>query len=353
MIMLTEQQAQSIVDRMMNVIPYNVNIMNEKGIIIGSGDKNRLYKLHEGAMEAISNKKMVEITQSGVGTKPGVNSPIIFQDKIIGVIGITGAPSVVRPFVELVRITAELLVNQEYVLFQRRINEQLKDEFLYELIYLNKNYSPDFKERGESLGIDISVPRVAVVLTFRDEYLEKVKSKLTNFLRSDEFYLKLNPLTIVIFMFYDGFVTKRLEKFLYKEEENSIQIGIGISENIFSMSFKQATKALKIGKKLESKSRIHLYKDIAFISLLSGFKGNNDMKTIIDNLESESQLNLLSTLSTYINMSGQVNKSADALHIHRNTLNYRLEKIEEVTGKNPKNFIDLFQLYTAYILSKL
>lgn len=136
-------------------------------------------------------------------------------------------------------------------------------------------------------------------------------------------------------------------------KDNCIQIGVGISENIFNISFKQATKALKIGKKLESKNRIHLYKDIAFISLLAGFKGNYDMKIIIDNLENESQLNLLSTLSTYINMSGQVNKSADVLHIHRNTLNYRLEKIEEVTGKNPKNFIDLFQLYTAYILSKL
>ena len=353
MITLTQQQAQNIVDRMMNVIPYNVNIMNDKGIIIGSGDKNRIYKLHEGAIEAISNKRMIEISKGGVGTMPGVNTPIIFQDKIIGVIGITGEPSVVRPFVELVRITAELLVNQEYVLFQRRINDQLRDEFLYELIYLNKDYSQDFKERGDSLGIDVSIPRVAVVLTFLDEYLDKIKSKLINILRIDEFYLKLNPSTIVVVMFYDSLVTKRLEKFLNKDEEYCIQIGIGMSENIFGISFKQATKALKIGKKIENENNIHLYKDIAFISLLSSFKDNNDMKKIIKSLEVENQLNLLSTLSTYINMNGQVNKIADALHIHRNTLNYRLEKIEEVTGKNPKNFIDLFQLYTAYILSKL
>ncbi|MBZ9607703.1 helix-turn-helix domain-containing protein [Clostridium estertheticum] len=353
MITLTEQQAQSIVDRMMNVIPYNVNIMNDKGMIIGSGDKNRLYELHEGAMEAISNKKMIEISEGGLCTKPGVNTPIIFQDKIIGVIGISGVPKEVRPFVELVRITAELLVNQEYVLFQRKINEQLKEEFLYELIYLNDDYTQDFKERGDSLGIDVSIPRVAVVLTFREDSIGKVKSKLMNFLRNDEFYLKLNPSTIVTFMYYDRFVTKRLERFLCKEEECCFQIGVGYSENIFGTSFKQATKALGIGKKLESKRKIYLYKDIAFISLLSSFKGNNDMKKIIENLEAENQLNLFSTLSTYINMNGQVNKISEELHIHRNTLNYRLEKVEEVTGKNPKNFIDLFQLYTAYILSKL
>lgn len=352
MIKLTEQQAQSIVDRMMNVIPYNVNIMNEKGILIGSGDKHRLHKPHEGAMEAIFKKKMIEISEGGVDTKPGVNMPIFFQNNIIGVIGITGEPEQVRPFVELVRITAELLVNQEHVLFQRKISERLTEEFLYELIYINK-YTQDFKERGISLGIDIAIPRVAVVLTFNKVSIEKIKSELTIFLRNDEFYLKLNPSTIVIFMYYSNLVTKRLENFLCKKEEHQFQIGVGIKENIFRISFKQATKALEIGKKLQFERKIHLYKDIAFISLLAGFKGNNEMEEIIKNLENEDQLNLLLTLITYINMNGEKNKSAEKLNIHRNTLNYRLEKIEEITEKNPKNLIDLFQLYTAYILSKL
>ena len=49
MIMLTEQQAQSIVDRMMNVIPYNVNIMNEMADMIAS---TRAYEANVSAMTA-------------------------------------------------------------------------------------------------------------------------------------------------------------------------------------------------------------------------------------------------------------------------------------------------------------
>ncbi|MGV8983016.1 CdaR family transcriptional regulator [Clostridium sp.] len=353
MITLTEQQAQNIVDRMMNVIPYNVNIMNNKGIIIGSGDKNRLYKLHEGALEAISQKVMIEISQGGVDTKPGVNTPILFKDRVIGVIGITGKPEDVRPFVELVRITAELLVTQEHDLFQRRINEQLKDEFLYELIYMKNSYSQDFSERGIALGVDVSLPRVAVILTFNESCIQKTKAKLLNFIRNDEYYLKLNPSTILIFMYYDSSVTKRVERFLCKGEEYHFEIGIGLNENIFGISYKQAIKAIEIGKKLQSERNVHLYKDIAFISFLVGFKGNKEMEKIIVDLQAENQLNLFTTLITYINMNGQANKTAEALYIHRNTLNYRLEKVEEVTGKNPKNLTDLFQLYTAYILSKI
>ncbi|MBV1821593.1 sugar diacid recognition domain-containing protein [Clostridium cochlearium] len=54
---LTKELAQNISNRMMEIIPYNINIMNEKGIIIGSGDLERLNTLHQGAIEALSQKK--------------------------------------------------------------------------------------------------------------------------------------------------------------------------------------------------------------------------------------------------------------------------------------------------------
>jgi carbohydrate diacid regulator len=38
---LTHNQVQNIVDRMMKDIPYNINIMDHTGMIIGSGNKQR------------------------------------------------------------------------------------------------------------------------------------------------------------------------------------------------------------------------------------------------------------------------------------------------------------------------
>ncbi|WP_261378937.1 helix-turn-helix domain-containing protein [Bacillus licheniformis] len=43
-------------------------------------------------------------------------------------------------------------------------------------------------------------------------------------------------------------------------------------------------------------------------------------------------------------------ETSSRLFIHRNTLNYRLRKIELATGCNPKRFDDLFKLYTAITL---
>ncbi|MSE04757.1 sugar diacid recognition protein, partial [Lactobacillus salivarius] len=43
---LSTKLAQVIVDRMMKTIPYNINMMNDEGIIIASGDHTRIGKLH-------------------------------------------------------------------------------------------------------------------------------------------------------------------------------------------------------------------------------------------------------------------------------------------------------------------
>lgn len=45
---LSEKQAQEIVDKMMMDIPYNINIMNGKGVIIGSGKKERVGTIRRG-----------------------------------------------------------------------------------------------------------------------------------------------------------------------------------------------------------------------------------------------------------------------------------------------------------------
>lgn len=75
--MLSKSLAQKIVDRMMDIIPYNVNLMNKDGIIIASGDKDRINTLHLGAQEALQGTSAIEVYEEREGVKPGVNMPIL------------------------------------------------------------------------------------------------------------------------------------------------------------------------------------------------------------------------------------------------------------------------------------
>ena len=56
---------------------------------------------------------------------------------------------------------------------------------------------------------------------------------------------------------------------------------------------------------------------------------------------------LLETLSMYFSCNLSRKDTAELLHIHINTLHYRLKRIEDLTRLNPRKLIDLVILYLA------
>ncbi|MFY9214631.1 MAG: CdaR family transcriptional regulator [Tissierellaceae bacterium] len=347
---LSKEQAQSIVEQVMEVIPYNINIMNEEGIIIGSGDSKRLNKLHIGALEAIEKREAIEVYHGTKDVKPGINTPIFFQDNPIGVIGITGEPDIVRPFGEMVRVMAELLVKQDYILNQQNIRKQQIEEYLYELSYKTSPYTEKFIERGKYLGIDVLVPRLAVVIFTHEDNKIRTEKRLKLLLGESEYYVNMDHETLGLFLNVEDNPIYRIEDFVKDNKKMELQVGIGRPHEILANSLSEAIKALEIGRKLQGERRIHKYDDLYFISTLSIFSKDERFKKLKQELE---EADLLETLIIYIRMNGEINRTAEALFIHRNTLNYRLERIKELTGKDPKNYMDLLELFIAYMISEL
>ena len=76
---LSKTIAQKIVLEMMNVVPYNINVMDENGVIIGSGDIKRIGNIHEGAIKAIENQIINEVYEENGRMKAGVNEPMSFR----------------------------------------------------------------------------------------------------------------------------------------------------------------------------------------------------------------------------------------------------------------------------------
>lgn len=153
---LSKVIAQKIVLEMMNVIPYNINVMDENGVIIGSGDINRIGNIHEGARKAIDAQHTNEVYEEDQRMKLGVNEPIIINEKVIGVIGITGHPDEVRRFSKLVRVTAVLLIEQSKIdeeIQNKKLNMQ---KFYHELVYRKTEYDEIFHQRAKSYGIDLT-----------------------------------------------------------------------------------------------------------------------------------------------------------------------------------------------------
>lgn len=225
--MLSKELAQSIVNKVMEVIPYNVNIMDEDGIIIGSGDVSRIGSLHEGALNALKNKKIVEIFKDYEYAKAGVNIPILFRNKIMGVIGITGEPKIVSPFGKIVSITAELLISQEYTLNQHIIKQKLIEEFIYEWLNINEEYTEEFVQRGMSLEIDIRIKRFVIIVEYDKSKLNEVNKFIDKNLKENEYSINISSNKIALLLKSERITNNKIIKFYDKIQELSIKIGVG------------------------------------------------------------------------------------------------------------------------------
>ncbi|MGL6152043.1 MAG: sugar diacid recognition domain-containing protein, partial [Aeromonas sobria] len=61
---LNESLAHQIVSRAMKILSFSVNVMDESGIIIASGNPERIHQRHEGAVLALTENRVVEISEA-------------------------------------------------------------------------------------------------------------------------------------------------------------------------------------------------------------------------------------------------------------------------------------------------
>ena len=144
------------------------------------------------------------------------------------------------------------------------------------------------------------------------------------------------------------------EEMVLKVGDTNSKIGLSSKHKIISKSMNEAVEAVDIGSKLYKNEFFYDYKKVKVFSYLDNFLDEEEWKIIKNKiLEENMGEELLETFISYMKHSGERKKTAESLHIHRNTLNYRLERIEEITGLSFDNYLDLFQFLIAYIVSQL
>ena len=339
---LSKVIAQKIVLEMMNVVPYNINVMDENGVIIGSGDIKRIGNIHEGAMKAIENQLINEVYEEEGRMKPGVNEPIIFNEKVIGVIGITGHPDEVRRFSKLVSVTAVLLIEQSKLdeeIQNRRLNKQ---KFYYELVHRKIEYDDEFHQRAKTYGIDLT-KKCQVILVEGNINSQSFKTLCNRYFH----YSELDNSKVVFFITTNQ-IYNTLLKDLEKSEEIN-KISVGGDEKIAAISLENAELAMEFGIKIKPSTSIYSYDDMKFFIHLS-YDNKASLVSLISNLDKAgNKLELIRTIQAYVEENGDINNVANRLNIHRNTLSYRLERIKKLTGKNPRILLELFELLCGLI----
>ncbi len=373
---LDARLAQEIVARTMQIIDSNINVMDARGRIIGSGDEDRLGELHEGALLALSQARVVDI-DDGVarhlhGVRPGINLPLKIDGNIVGVIGLTGNPSQLRQYGELVCMTAEMMLEQARLLHMLAQDSRLREELVLNLIRAEE-VTPALIEWAQRLGIDINQPRVAAVVEVDSGQfgvdsamaeLQQLQTLLTTPERDN--LIAIVSLTEMVVLKpalnshgrWDAEEHRRRVDTLFSRMTESSRLRVRIALGNFfpgpggiARSWRTARTTMAVGKQRLPDQRCYFYPDLMLPVLLDSLRGGWQAGELVRPLAKLKAMDnnglLRRTLIAWFRHNVQPTPTSKALFIHRNTLEYRLNRISEMTGLNLANFDDRLLLYVA------
>ena len=358
MLNINKNLAQEIVNAVSTVVDRDINFIDKNGIIIGSTNKDRFNLFHEAGYEAIKtgNYIIVERDDQYKGSREGINYPIKINNVPIGVIGITGNPKEVNKFGFLVTKITEVFIKEQQLNYKYEVDKQKVSYVIKSLIYNEIESRNDIELILEEFNINKNKKLSVVILKINKNSdisnLEATKNEIKQFLYGlgilFNMYIYPNEIIALINEEQSKLLKNscRAELLKYKIK---IHGGIGRFHNIYDLhnSYKEALMALRYSRK---KSK--MISDINELNLEMLLESVDESlrKYFVDKT-----LTLLSDydiqiLKTYYKNNMSLKLTSEELFIHKNTLQYKLEKINTKTGFNPREFEDSVALYIATLL---
>lgn len=146
-------------------------------------------------------------------------------------------------------------------------------------------------------------------------------------------------------------------------EELGIETQAGVGATVrelkdIAISYLGAENALRYADIFEIKGNVHSYREFLLIKMLEDIpegKLNQYLAEITDEncLEVFEDEEMLTTAEAFLQSSLNVSETSRNLYMHRNTLLYRLDKIEKATGLNIRLFSDAVSFRVLTVLYKL
>lgn len=364
--------ARTIINQVMSLLGRDVSLTGADGTVVASYDPNLVGTRLKGAEAAAKSPDA-----TAIGGSQAVGFGIQHEDDSVGALVIHADPKSVKEFVPLTRSLVELLITQEA---DHALTDNL-DQLLWQFFHSASGAERDkLVAEVRLLGADLTKPRF-VALVHVPEFSQKLSQASDKSVPINRFKDKLSREVQALFpnskdnaityFGHDRFLllkdATRGEETLtlfqqkgpqmFKNIGGNLTAGIGgcyLGADGIVTSFQEAETALRLGLKLHGPGKAYLVDDLGLYVVFGEVSTDRQIhlaKRLLAPLLQEADL--LKTLRAYFAANLNLTKAAKELHIHRNTLIYRLGKIKNLTTLDPEEFEDAVQLRMALTLIDL
>lgn len=366
---LSRQGAQAIVEEVGAIVGQHINMMDPEGYVIASTDPERIGTLHEGARKIIRehlDELYVRDEEATLTSRPGLNLPVYQAGSIAGVIGITGRYEDVAGYGQIVKKMVEILIRENAEQDERRMGQRVLNRFLEDWVLGSGLLQPRIlEERGFALGIDISVPRRVMVSGVRNfqEYastasgqklLEQAEGEAASLAGAG--CLVFRNAGRQIFLVQGASdrhmeqLADRIRSCVKKKFGIGLVMGIGGRARDIHVAYGQANKAWRSASM--SKRDVMTYDSVTlelFTEDVAESVKAEYLRKVFKNCGYEELCQWMGLLEAYFSAEGSLKAASDAMHIHKNTLTYKLRKLEELTGYDVRVLSQSAVFYMAMV----
>lgn len=358
-------------------------LINESGAVISSTSPEKYQDSYPELFEQFRQGCDYVTTNASPDGTVNVCFPIWLKQRIVGAVGIVCAESEQKELVTYYSDTIQRIAEVRIQRLSRRMSRDEEQGYFdraRQIFFESTLFSGTLSEflnddevifRASLLGIDLSLPRVILMLGFDSlsqtpEDTKNVRSHIIDYSQ----YLKQNISARqqqdfcfvdeqhVMVLFCSNSSQQVLERSarLCEDLENfySIRVYGGISTVAasppqFQRCYNEAQTACEIAQRSPAKKLlIYNVTSPRFIaqSIPSDIKSSL-VKAVFSGLSKEDVQETVDLVHAYWHAHGNIEQAAAALFIHRNTFLYRINKTRTLTGLNIKDPKDLMVLYLA------
>ncbi|KHD36169.1 transcriptional regulator [Clostridium acetobutylicum] len=264
-------------------------------------------------------------------------------------------------------------------IFANKVNQESMENFMKDIIFRDFTFSEDILSRAVAYGYNPKTKYISFVVELHNEkdmlecdlktkqYIEQIVIEVLGEWNKRSIHIMQYNSIILMLPKNEKRTIKNIamniiEEIISKAKNINVNIGVGgeFSElRDFKISVSEAHRCLKVLKLNNDNNTVISYDELGIYKLFFQMDNLEEMKKfyldvlkkLID-YDSKNTTELMNTLEMYIKESTNINRTAEKLFIHRNTLKYRIRRIEEITKCSLKDVNVLFNFDTALKIKK-
>ncbi|MDH6364107.1 carbohydrate diacid regulator [Enterococcus sp. PF1-24] len=353
---LEPKTAKLIVKNLKDIINFEINLFDTSGTIIASTDRSRIGTSHEGALIAAHTKKILTIDYDNqfAGAKKGINLPVLFNNSVVAIIGITGTREEVEPFGNIIKKMTEILIRENWLQMTAYNQRNNYHNLINMLIAKTRDQSlTDYL--ASILAINLEIPRLVIIGEFVNKTPNDNYEELFHLI-----YNRMKPFASSFFAVSEQKVTilmedldnQQLNEFLAATQQDiqnrfkkNFVFGIGNTAPTIDdiwQSYHNAQTTVN-WLKFEKKSAFQRFSELDLELLLTAISIDNAqdlINKVFSNLNTKEIDKYSDLIRTYEKHNGSITGGAEELFIHKNTFQNKLNRFYEITGYNPRDLKD-------------